>query len=94
MLVTERMIDRISHIRQLSLKVSMKKKLVDAAKRAVLDIEIDVEGIEARIEYPRDDDPAEQKEAQVELEQLRSKLPEAKAFDGIRTIYALLINYQ
>ena len=78
MLVTERMIDRIGHIRQLSLKVSMKKKLVDAAKREVLDIEIDIEGIEARIEYPRVDDPAEQKEAQVELELLRSKLPEAE----------------
>ena len=78
MLVTERMIDRISYIRQQSLKVGMKKKLVDAAKREVLDIEIDIEGIEARIEYLKDDDPAEQKEAQVELEQLRSKLPEAE----------------
>ena len=77
MLVTERMIDRISYIRQQSLTVGM-KKLVDAAKREVLDIEIDIEGIEARIEYLKDDDPAEQKEAQVELEQLRSKLSEAE----------------
>lgn len=79
MLVTERMIDRISHIRQASLKVAMKKKLVDAAKREMQDIETDIEGTEARIEYWKDGDPVEQEEAQIRLEQLQSKLPEAES---------------
>ena len=80
LLVTEEMVAALNNLRRENQSVAAKAQLLDAARGEALDIEIDLEGLKAHMEYAKDAEKTqdEEEETRVRVEQLQSKLREAE----------------